>query len=76
MAKRRKKYQFDEEYPMVLPTHSFEFNWCCGCGLRHISFFEVQRGKTPREDKVKVYCVPDENGTDYRRDYERLKKRK
>ncbi len=73
-AKRRKKYQYDEGYPAVLENHSFQFEWCCDCGLRHINFYEVERSKKPEDDKIKVYCIRDNHGTDYRKDYERLKK--
>ena len=73
---KKKKYQYDDSYPMVFENHSFEFGWCCDCGLRHIKFIEVERGKKPDDDKIKIYSVRDDHGTDYRKDYERLKKKK
>jgi hypothetical protein len=75
MAKRKKKYQYDEGYPQILETQSFEFTWCCDCGLRHVNFYEIERGKKPEDDKVKVYCIRDSHATDYRKDYNRLKSR-
>ena len=73
MEKRRKKYQYVDNYPEVYETNSFEFTWCCDCGLRHVNFYEIERGKKPEDDKVKVFCVRDSHATNYRKDCNRLK---
>ena len=70
----KKKYQFYEDYPIIITNKDFMFQWCCDCGLRHIHFIEIERGKKPEEDKVNLYLVRDDVATDYRKDYERLKK--
>ena len=71
--KRKKKYQFDESYPMTIRNKDFMFQWCCDCGLRHIHFAEIERGKKPEGDKVNLYLVRDDMATDYRKDCSRLK---
>ena len=75
MAKK-KKYQFDESYPIVIQNKDFMFQWCCDCGLRHVHFAEIERGEKPEYDKVNLYLVRDDAATDYRKDYERLKRKK
>lgn len=72
---KSKKYHFYEDYPIVIPNKDFMFQWCCDCGLRHINFVEIERGKKPKEDKVKLFVIRDDHATNYRKDYERLKKR-
>lgn len=75
MAKKKKgKYHFYEDYPIVIGDKDFMFQWCCDCGLRHIHFVEIERGKKPEDDKIKLYLVRDDCATNYRKDYERLKK--
>lgn len=71
----KKKYHFDESYPIVIKHRDFMFQWCCDCGLRHIHFAEIERGEKPDEDKVNLYLVRDDYATNYRKDYERLKKK-
>ena len=71
----KKKYHFDESYPIVIGHKDFMFQWCCDCGLRHIHFCEIERGKKPKDDKVSLYLIRDDYATNYKKDYERLKKR-
>ncbi len=70
----KKKYPFDENYPIVIQNKDFMFQWCCDCGLRHVHFAEIERGNKPEEDKVNLYLVRDDYATNYRKDYERLSK--
>ena len=70
----KKKYRYDESYPIVIENKDFMFQWCCDCGLRHIHFAEIERGKKPKDDKVNLYLIRDDHATNYRKDYERLKK--
>lgn len=75
MAKKKKdKYHFDEDYPIVIKHKDFMFMWCCDCGLRHVHFAEIERGKKSEDDKVNLYLIRDDHATNYRKDYERLKK--
>ena len=49
------------------PTNSMFFQWCCGCGLRHIYHFRVQRAETPDKDSIIVTLEADEVATKLRR---------
>lgn len=55
-----------------IPTNAFWFQWCCGCGLRHIFNFEIVRGKTPEDDFICVRIAADEWATKARRKLKRL----
>lgn len=59
-------------------TGTTEFLWCCDCHLRHAIIYDVIRGKTPSEDKVRVRMERDDIATELRRffDRETSKKRK
>lgn len=70
------KYQYNENYPLAVMNREFLFEWCCDCGLRHVSFLEIERGKTIEQDTVNIFCVRDSIATNYRKDYERLKKKR
>ncbi len=71
----KKKYHFDESYPITIGNKDFMFQWCCDCGLRHVHFAEIERGEKPEDDKVNLYLVRDDYATNYKKDYERLKKK-
>ena len=70
----KRKYRFYEDYPITIRHKDFMFQWCCDCGLRHIHFAEIERGEKPEDDKVNLYLIRDDHATNYRKDYERLKK--
>lgn len=68
----KKKLKFEEmQSPIYFDANQggFIFQWCCGCGLRHIWHIE-----TIQQDKkwyIKVDCAADTKGTELRRIYER-----
>ena len=49
--------KLDIPYTQKLTTvyhNGFWCQWCCGCGLRHIYYFRVIRGKTPKDDRIEM----------------------
>ncbi|GAG48342.1 unnamed protein product [marine sediment metagenome] len=58
----------------VINNNDFWFPWCCDCGLRHVYFFTVERGKTPKEDKISFRICRDDAATKYRKKVEKLLK--
>ena len=51
------------QYPTTVINNGFWCQWCCDCGLRHLYFFRVIRGKTPNEDTVEMYIDRDDWAT-------------
>jgi hypothetical protein len=56
-------------------TNDFWFQWCCKCKLRHIWHLEVARGKTPKDDVIKISGVNDEVATELRKFYDKSKQK-
>ncbi len=52
------------QYPTIVSHNGFWCQWCCDCGLRHIYFFRVIRGKTPKKDKIEMFIDRDDWATD------------
>lgn len=52
-------------------TGTMEFIWCCDCSLRHIVIYDITRGKTPSEDKVRIRMERDDHATDLKRFFDR-----
>ena len=69
------------EFTDLKPIERFKsgdwlFQWCCDCGLRHIWYFEIVRGKKPEDDEVLLRCTRDNMATNLRKFYNRHKKSK
>ena len=73
MAKRKKKYQYSSDYPALYETQSFEFTWCCDCGLRHIWHFEIIKNEKG-EQMIKISGTDDPLATKLRKFYNKNKK--
>ena len=58
--------------PTTVKNNDFWYNWCCDCGLRHIYFVRVVRGKTPKQDKVEMFICRDDLATDNMKSVETL----
>lgn len=59
-----------------IENNGFWYQWCCGCGLRHILVLEVIRGKKSDQDKIRVRIADDPWATAARKKLNQKKKKK
>lgn len=64
------------QYPTTLNNNGFWCCWCCDCGLRHIYFVKIIRGKKPKDDTVQLYIERDDWGTRAGKTIKKYKKQK
>lgn len=62
--------QYDK--PVTIGNHDYQSFWCCDCGLRHFHVFEIIRGETPSEDRIRMAIFRDDWATDAKRKIDQL----
>lgn len=60
------------EKPVTIGSHDYQSFWCCDCGLRHFHVFEIIRGKTPSEDRIRMAIFRDDWATDAKKKIDQL----
>jgi len=68
-----KKIKFDQmPDTIIVPDNGFLFQWCCGCGLRHIWHLQVIKSQKKKEPDVIIMSgVSDLKGTQLRKFYDK-----
>lgn len=71
----KKMIRQSDDVLMSLHSPVMIFEWCCDCGLRHIIYLEVQRGKKKEDDRILRYITDDRWATKARKELDKLYKK-
>ena len=69
-----KKIKFNQvQNTEYVADDGWMFQWCCGCGLRHIWHFTIHDGDKRGGRFIEINGIDDRKGTELRKFYEKNK---